>query len=394
MTDTSLKQAFEAINRDRVVEIARALCCIPSPGTDEALVAEVIAGFLDRPGIELHVEPVVPGRSNLIATVRGHGEGPALILNGHMDASVHIGGWSHDPYDPWIEGNRMFGGGISDMKGAVASMVAALEAASTLHSLPGDLILHAVMDHDTIGLGTKYIMASEGPWVNCYGICGEPSALEIHTANGGAVKFEITLTGHEAHISRREEGINTLAAAVQIYDALTVDAFSYQPHPRLPDLPRILVGMMQGGAAPGNVAGITTIQGDLRIVPGMDRTTVRADLNRIVAAACPDNVQSRVRLNAVQHPFLGVTDGPLVDALVTVHTLVRGTPPPITSRMPGQAFVTDAADMATAGIPTVVYGPADWHFAPDEFIDIDEMADAARIYLGTAIALAGKYETT
>jgi acetylornithine deacetylase/succinyl-diaminopimelate desuccinylase-like protein len=390
MTEVLLPKALGAINRDRLIEIARVLCSIPSPGMGEGLVAESIANFLDRPGIELHVEPVVPGRSNLIATVRGRDESASLILNGHTDASVHDGGWSHDPYDPWIVGNRMYGGGISDMKGAVASMVAAVEAAASLDSLPGDLVLHAVMNHDTVGLGTKYIMASEGPWENCYGICGEPSSLEIHTGNGGAVKFEIVLTGREAHISRSEEGIDTLAAAHRIYDALKTDAFSYEAHPRLPDLPRLLVGMIHGGAAPGSVAGATTVQGDLRIVPGMDRTTVRADLERIVAQVCPHNVQSKVRLNAVQHPFLGVTDGPLIDSLVEVHTLVRGTAPQITSRLPGQAFVTDAADMVAAGIPSVVYGPADWHYAPDEFIDIDEMTDAARIYLGTAIALAGK----
>jgi hypothetical protein len=52
-----------------------------------------------------------------------------------------------------------------------------------------------------------------------------------------------------------------------------------------------------------------------------------------------------------------------------------------------QAFVTDAVDMAAAGIESVVYGPAEWHHAPDAFVDIDEMADATRVYLAAALQL-------
>ena len=54
-----------------------------------------------------------------------------------------------------------------------------------------------------------------------------------------------------------------------------------------------------------------------------------------------------------------------------------------------QCFVTDAVDMAQAGIETLIYGPAAWHYEPDESIDIDEMADAARVYLATAASLMG-----
>jgi acetylornithine deacetylase len=386
MNSAAMKSALDAISTERVVALARDLCSIPSPAGNEAMVAELIATVLDHPGIDVHVEPVVPGRANMVATVHGRGAAPTLILNGHMDASIHEGGWSHDPYDPWIEGNRIYGAGITDMKGALAAMVAAVEAAARLDALPGDLVLHAVMHHDTIGLGTKYILSSEGPWSG-YGICGEPSSLEIHTANGGAIKFDISLTGREAHISRREESADALAAAIAIYHALDTKAFTFEPHPRLPDLPRLIVGELHAGSAPGTVAGQAVVRGDLRIVPGMDRTTVHADLEAIVKQWRPDGIDSKIRLIAVQHPFLGVTSGPLIDALSSAHEAVRGTPPAITSRLPGQAFVTDAADMAAAGISTVVYGPADWHHAPDESVDMDELTDAARIYLGTALAL-------
>jgi acetylornithine deacetylase len=380
-----VEQAIQEVPTERVVELARAFCSIPSPGGAEGPLAEAVAETLSQPGIDVHLEEVVAGRPNVIATVTGTGQRPPLVLNGHLDASVHTGRWSHDPHDPWIEGNRLYAGGITDMKGAVAAMAAATEAAARM-TLPGDLIFQAVMHHDGTGLGTKYALASEGPREG-FAICGEPSALSIHTANGGALKFEVKLSGRSAHISRREEAVDTLPAAVQVYRAINVHSFAHEPDPRLPKLPRLLIGQLTAGTAPAAVADAAVIRGDIRTVPGMDRRRVRAELASVVDAACPPPVQATVRILSAHQPFVGAADGPLVDTITAAHEAIRGGPPRISSDLPGQAFVTDAAALADAGLATVVYGAADWHFAPDEWVDISELADSARIYLAVAMTL-------
>lgn len=378
------------IETERVTELARKFCAIPSPGGAEGEVAEAIAETLSQPGIEVHIEEVVAGRPNVIATVKGTGSRLPLVLNGHLDAGVHEGGWSHDPFDPWIENGRMYAAGITDMKGAVAAMTAATEAAARV-PLPGDLIFQAVMHHDGSGLGTKYALASEGPREG-YAICGEPSGLAIHTANGGALKFEVRLSGRSAHISRAEEGIDTLPVAIEVYRGIAGHTFAHEPHPRLPDLPRLLIGQIVGGEAPAAVADTTVIRGDLRIVPGMDRQTVRAEICSIVEEVRPPDVQARVRITTAHQPFVGVTEGPLVDAIVAAHQAVRGSAPRITNELPGQAFVTDAASLADVGLATVVYGASQWHFAPDEYVDLGELADSARVYLAVAATLGAGAE--
>ena len=158
------------------------------------------------------------------------------------------------------EDNRLYGGGVADMLGAVAAMVAAVEAAPAMGGLPGDLLLHATMHHDGTGLGAKYALLTEGP-SDGYGICGEPSDLTIHTANGGAFKFEILLTGTPAHVSRMESAIDTLGPAVDVYEALRDHEFEHEPEPRLPDLPRLLIGQLQAGTGPAAVADATAIRG-------------------------------------------------------------------------------------------------------------------------------------
>jgi len=322
----------------------------------------------------------------VIATVRGAGERPPLVLNGHLDATVHLDGWSHDPFDPWVADGCLYGGGITDMKGAVAAMIAATEAAAALGGLPGDLILQAVMHHDGTGLGTKYALASDGPEAG-FAICGEPSELAIHTSNGGAVKFEIELHGRSAHICRAEEGIDTLPAALAVYAALGRHAFSCEPHPRLPDLPRMLIGQLVAGSSPAHVPARAVLRGDVRTVPGLGRDAVRRQLAALVDEACPPDISGTVRVLSAHQPFLGAVDGTLVNAISRSHAALRATPPGVTNAMPGQAFVTDAADLVRAGLETVVYGPGAWRHAPDEGVAVDDLVDAARVYLGVALTL-------
>lgn len=378
-----------SIRTERVVELARSFCAIPSRLGDEGALGQLVAATLDRPGIDVHYEEVVQGRPNVIATIKGAGHRPPLVLNGHLDAAVHPGAWAGDPFDPWVEDGRVYGGGITDMKGAVAAMVATMEAAAEVDSLPGDLVLQAVMHHDGTGLGTKYALASEGPRAG-FAICGEPSSLAIHTANGGAVKFEIAFTGRAAHICRVEEGIDTIPPAAEVCRLLRSHAFAHEPSPRLPDLPRVLVGQLVAGTAPAHVADRAVVRGDVRTVPGMDRTSVRDELQILAEAATPGGVQARVRILSAHQPFFGATGGPLVDAIRVAHATVRDEEPRITNELPGQAFVTDAADLVAAGLETVVYGPGDWRHAPDESIAVEDLADAARVYLTTAVLLTGK----
>jgi acetylornithine deacetylase/succinyl-diaminopimelate desuccinylase-like protein len=383
--EQTLRKAVARISRDRVIEIARALCRVGQPEGREGPRADVIAGFLAHPRIDVLVDPVLPGRPNVIARVRGRGTGPSLLLNGHIDAG-YAPNWSRDPHDPWMAGDRLHGAGISDMLGGLASMIATTEAAARLDPLPGDLVLLASMYHDSNGLGTKYALAGGDAWPR-FGINGEPTSLTCMTAHGGCIKFELAFTGRTAHVSRMEHGADALAAAVDAHVGLRSLRFTHDPHPLLPGLPKCAVGVLQAGTLPAAVADAAVLRGDLRTVPGMTWESVRADLEGILARVCPRDVSARIGCLVRQRAFVGPTSGPVLEALARAHQLVRGQPLRTNVDRGAQAFVTDAVDMAAAGIESVVYGPAEWHYAPDAFIDVDEMVDAARVYLAAAIEL-------
>lgn len=383
---TPIEQAVRAVASSDVVDLARALCSVPADSGAESARAEIIADVLDRDGIEVHVADVIPGRPNVIAKVKGSGARPPLVLQGHIDASVVQKGWERDPHEPWESDGRLYGGGVDDMLGGVAAMVAAVEGAVRLDELPGDLVLHATMHHNGSGLGAKYALLTEGPSEG-YGICGEPSDLAIHTANGGAFKFEIVLTGTFAHVSRMESAIDTLGPAVEAYRALVDHTFEHEAEPRLPDLPRLSIGQLDAGRGPATIADTAVIRGDIRYVPGMNRSTVCKEIEEVVTSVVPSEVGHRTRIIGLHQPFLGVTSGPLVDALADAHSAILGRTPRVTSELPGQAYVTDAADLAEAGLDTVVYGVGDWHAGPNSWVGIEELVASARVYLAVAATL-------
>lgn len=372
------------VNRESLLSLAMDVISYQTDRDNEGALAQYLADRLRNLGVLVHDEDVVSGRPNVIVRVPGKDSSQLpLVINAHLDGAYHLGGWSRNPLEGWIDGDKLYGAAASDMKGGLAAMVAAIESAARDKSLPRDLILHAVMHHDTVGLGAKYVLASEGPYQG-FGICGEPTNMGVVYAHGGAVKFKISVTGKASHISRAADGIDALKAAVAIYTKLPQIKLTHKKHEVLTELPIILVGVLNGGIAPGCIAPEATLLGDVRTLPDMNRHTVYDDLKKLVDEFAVDGCTYKIKLTAVQKSFIGKKESTLMNALSSAYKNVRGSAIKVITEMPTQAFVTDTADMSAIGLESLVFGPGDWKYLPDEFISIKDMNDAAQIYLNTA----------
>lgn len=385
MIDRLIRQ----VDRDRVVRNARALISTGQPGGAELPRAELVAHLLDHPRVDVLIDPVLPGRPNVIARVRGASRNDGLLLNAHLNSGhVLSPSWQRDPMDPWEADGRLFGGGVSDMLGGLAAMIEAMIVAAD-ESLPNDLTLLASMHHDSNGVGTKYALANDDDWPR-RAINGEPTGLTLATRHGGCIKFEVRFEGSAAHVSRLEDGRDALAAAVSFVADLQATGFESVRFPGLPDLPVFQIGSIQGGTDASTMANEAIVQGDLRTVPGMTWNRVRTDLEGVLARSAVDGVGATVRCLVRQRPFIGPTGGPLMSAIVDAHRHVRGVDVEIDTNRGAQRFVSDASDLTHAGIETLVYGPAVWRAEPNESIEIDEMVDAARVYLAASVFLRGQ----
>ena len=387
-----IRRLADAVGEDLVVDLAKGLLRHRSFRGAEGPVAEYLAGRMKELGYhEVLVQEVVSGRPNVIGIVHGSGGDAGVMLNGHLDIPEPVAGWTRDPFDPVVMDRSIYGQGVTDMKGAVASLVTAgAVVARSGIALRSDLVVAAVMHHDTIGLGTKYLLQALD--VPCrHGICGEPTGLALQLANSGACQFEIAVSGRPMHVSRREEGVDAIAKALPIYQAITDEAFTHTPDSRLPFLPRVVVGQLLGGEAPGSTAATCLIRGDVRFNGSMTPTTVRRDLERLLERMVrrdPELVAT-VRTLATQRPYYGDPGAEVVRVVREAHTTVTGREPETTTGLPAGSFITDAADMVRAGISTVVYGPCNWRTVPDECTPVADLVTAARVYALSAALLCG-----
>ena len=373
------------VKRDLVVETALEICRRPSLRPNEKAVADYLGPLLERLGFEVELQEVVKDRPNVVAIARGSPDHQSFLFNGHLDHSFPFGQWKQDPFQPWIEGDALYGAGLQDMKGGVAAMVAGAAAVLEAGLAPrGDVIVTIVMHHDTIGLGTKYFLAAND-WRIDAAVCGEPTNIGLQVFHGGAWDFEIRARGVARHQARLEEGVNAIVGLLRVVERLDVGALTYTPDPRYPHLPRLVVGNVEGGRFAAYTAEEAVARGNVRYLPGMTIDGMKADVRRVIArvAAEMPGLSGDVRTTAFQRPYSIAPDAPVVQSLVAAHRRVTGRAPAILTGLPSGAFITDAADLVRAGIPTAIYGPAEWQTEPNEHIPIDDLVTAARVYAAT-----------
>ena len=314
--------------------------------------------------------------------MRGSGDGPNLLFNGHLDTGAPSGEWSRDPYDSFVADGYLHGFGLTDMKGAVACLVKAAEAVARSDVRPtGDLVVTAVIHHDVCGLGTKFFLASnDRPFAMA--INGEPTGLRLQLAHGGAWQFELTTYGTAEHISRRDRGVDATGKMIKLLAALDESQLSFDPAQGIEGLPRLVVGQINGGTAASRTADRCTARGDVRIIPGMTPETLTADFRKVFAdiAATDPDFRADLRTLVYQRPFRIEPDAPVVAVTAHAHRDVTGDEPARSSGLPVSSYVTDSADIVRHGIPTIVYGPSDWRVVPDERISIAEMVTATKVY--------------
>ena len=358
-----------------VAELAAALVRIDSVNpaliagaAGEAEIARFVAEWLERAGLEVEVVEPVPGRPSVIGVARGTGGGRALLLNAHLDT---VGTQAMEtPFEARVEDGRLYGRGSYDMKGALAAaMLAVADAAA--RRLAGDVILMAVADEEVASLGTEAVL---GRVVADAAIVCEPTELQVAIAHRGFAGFEIETHGVAAHGSRPDLGVDAIAKMGHVLVALEELDQRLQAGRRHP-----LVGtgslhasLIEGGQEFSSYPARCLLTGERRTLPGETASDIEADLR----AAASD---AEVRMLFSREPF-EVDEGH--ELVQTAITAARA------SGIVGVPFWTDAALVAAAGIPSVLFGPAgEGAHAAVEWVDVSSLERCREVYAAVATAV-------
>ena len=394
MVEEALVRAVvDRVEEDEVLRFARRLIETPSenPGGSEEEVAEVAVGILEGLGGRSQIVRGQEGRPSVVARF-GSGTRPALAWNGHLDV-VPTGDpstWHHPPYGAEIADGKLIGRGAVDMKGSIASALAAVSAIRRAGAeLEGRLDLHLVADEEMAGLHGTNVLLEQGYLDQDAAIVGEASELTIMLAQRGGAWVTATARGRAAHGSRPGEGVNAITSMSRFL--LEIDEV-------LPDLAHPLVGrptvnaaLIEGGSAPNVVPDLCTVEVDRRTIPGeRDQGAVLAPfeaLARRIRADHPEvdlSFEMKLWLEAAE----SAADSAIANACRDAVRAETGAEPADT----GFTGITDARYYINQrNIPTVLLGPGSLGAAhtADEFVETAALVRAARVFARVFVGFLG-----
>ncbi len=387
------RAAVGAIDPDEVVRFAQALVRAPSenPGSTEHASAAVATDILAALGAEPFTIESDEGRPNVIATI-GSGTGPKLAWNGHLDVvpAGDAAGWPHPPFEAVVEGGRLWGRGSVDMKGAVASALAAIAAIRRAGvELAGTLALHLVADEEHMGLHGTRVLLERGLLDADACVVGEPNGLQLGLAERGSAWITAVSRGRAAHGSTPHLGVNAITQMSRFLLALDEVVAGTQEHP-LVGRPTVNVALIRGGNAPNVVPELCTVDIDRRTIPGEIVAGVLEPFEQLLAKLRAEHEDFDVDINLREWTEAAETEAtaPFVDVVRRAIAAERGTTP----SEAGLTGVTDARFyLNQAKIPTVVCGPGDLRVAhtSNECVEIEELVTAARIYARLFVHVLG-----
>ena len=378
----------EILNKIDGIEISGLLAdlvSIPSYESEQK-ISQYIARRLDRIGVSYEFTQVAPGRQNLIAST-GTGE-KSLIFNSHMDTVPpgNVENWNHPPLKLTVDGGELFGLGACDAKGSLASMLTAFELLACNSSLlNGRLILQAVCCEETRARGT--LAETRRGIVADAAIIGEPTELVSMIGHKGVLGLSVTVSGKAAHASSPHEGVNAISGMARLIKALDdlAEDISARSAPIFGNA-SLVVTQIQGGKASNVVPDECTITLDRRLVPGETLDDARSEILALIdqqKALDPALIIS-VRENIGIKPCRISLDEPIVEVVKDSVAQVRG----IKQEVSGFTACCDMwCLMEKSHIPTMILGPGKLSMAhkTDEYISMDELSEAAKIYAAIAL---------
>ncbi len=288
-----------AARRPDVVELTERLVAAPSPNPpgDERMAAGVVTEICTELGLPTpRVLAAEPNRPNLLVDLDFGPGGRQLALSGHLDTKpVGDAVWSSDPFVGRVDDDYLYGLGACDMKGAVAAMLLAAAELAADGPTAGRLSLVFTADEEHgSAYGSRYLAESGAVRADAI-VIGEPGGIdrdwdELQTISRGIANFSIDVYGDQGHSSLSDS--KGFVSATQECARLLVrfaDLFHPSFNSSMSGLrPTVNAGVrIEGGVGFGVVPGKASFAVDVRLLPGMDRPQLEADLDRFLDQPAP-----------------------------------------------------------------------------------------------------------
>jgi acetylornithine deacetylase len=313
-----------------------------------------------------------------LVRARGAGGGRTLLLCGHID-TVNVEGMA-DAHTPRIDGDRLYGRGAYDMKAGVAAALLAAREASRL-GLAGDVVVAAVADEEHASLGVQEALRRVSADA---AVVTEPTELKLGIAHKGFVWSEVEVTGRSAHGSRPHLGVDAILKMGAVLRELEqLDrSLAERTHPLL-GRASVHASLIEGGVELSSYPARCKLGLERRTLPGETGRQIEAELEWLLehSRQADPEFEASHRILLVREPFEIDQD----EELVTLVSRAAAEVLPEPATIAGVSYWADAAFIAAAGIPTVLFGPGgEGAHAIDEWVSLSDTEAVARTLLRLA----------
>src|SRR5438034_1629633 len=321
-------------------------------GRGEKQIEEAIAAELQAGGMDVETQEVAPGRTNVIGALEGKQKGRSLMFCGHMDTVGVIG--MEAPFDPVRKDGRVYGRGSQDMKGGLASMMAAALHLAEKGGLPGGrLVIAAVVDEEFASIGADGLVTK---WKTEAAVVGEPTDMKIAVGHKGFQWVEITTEGGRAHGSRPADGRDAIVRMGRVLsrlEKLDRELQACPPHP-VHGKASLHASLIAGGRELSTYPDQCTLKMERRTIEGEAGQCALNEAEKIIRDLEREDPEFKAsaRFLFSRPPYL-TPSGHILPQMIESALAKKGKP----AVRGGMSFWTDAAILGDAGIPSVVFGP-------------------------------------
>lgn len=320
-------------------------------------------------------------KANLFATIGPRDRG-GIVLSGHTDV-VPVDGqaWTVDPFKLSEKEGRLYGRGTADMKGYLASVLAAVPL-FVERALKIPVHLAFSYDEEVGCLGVRPMLAELEKRTHKPLLCliGEPTGLKPVLGHKGKLAMRCQVKGAPCHSAYAPYGVNAIQYAARLINRLEeVGERLAQPehHDERFDPPysTVQTGVIKGGRALNIVPAECEFDFEVRALPGFDANTVADDLHTYAQAELLPKMRAvKADVDILLEPlseYPGLATPPDSDAARILAVLCGS------DEFGTVAFGTEGGLFNHAGIPTVVCGPGsmDQGHKPDEYVTVAQLQD-------------------
>lgn len=383
----------------------------------EARIAAFLKSVMDDLGLRTDLFAKEEGRPNIVGLSRGAGNGKSIIFNGHLDVAA-LGPSDHwtvaGPWSGKILDGRVYGRGSADMKSGIAASVIALKAIFKAGYRPrGDVILQGVVGEEhmetEIGTGACLDRGYTADAAIVVESTSYPERLAVCPVQANVGCLTVTVRGRSVHCLLRGDtvrpggvgprtGVSSIDKALIINDglkrldeewALTKSHELWSRPGWFFIYPTVITGASE---SPALIPGETTISYIVKTPPEEGHDRVKQEIERFIGHLSETDGWLRENPPTIEWPLVwpGFTtpmEAPICRAAERAYQAALGNLP----EYHGFWMASDATFLSRAGIPTVLIGPGAGQtcHAANEYVEIKEMLDAAKIYALTMAEWCG-----